>query len=625
MISLSDAVRLESNNPAVNTFKPWWEVAVDYTLNAFLLVVLFALAGVTISGTPGLVCLPENDNMTAFNYATNNYVNAKCTTHIDGHVLIVFPYIIFAQWLLLFVLHLSWFNLPALKAFLSSSFDTFTVFKQVGESRPQVKKTKLSDAKKQEINDAVEDDELLKGDDDSCSEDDDDQSLETGRNARLVHLVDWLQYLLQFKYNLVSIYTAKSLATCVFTAIIVAGITSWLVTFRWKAAFSCNLRGSLPPPYDRNVCSFPAAPYVYSMMILNIIFAIFLFLFNLRALLWLAKFKMSFRHYFSRKWEGEHPLKDKPGFFDYYFCMKLLKSNSPEGIVVFDTMELAFKAFGNKTPEETVAASEVALTVPKVPSYRKDRFIVTEVLRELGMVHKRSLDSCDDLWIALANSLEENAPAVPRVDVPRLVHNIQDKVVGKLLEKQVFFKDLINKDNHCPVFEDYIEDIKDEKLRENGMIEDHYILMAFAIVYNLNIVVIRAQKSSLLYEPEHPEENQSVRFITFVSPRYYYASTTDPNATAEQEDTGLVFLTDQAYQTSLMKKVSDLWESKGYEEYKRTLGNILPQELTYPLDAAPNNESQTELEEKPSLRFRGRKSKEPSAGKVEHFALVESV
>lgn len=282
MISLSDAIRLESSNPAVNTFKPWWEIWIDYVLNAFLLVVLFALAGVTISGTPGLVCLPSDTNQTTLNYATNFYVNAKCTTRIDGHILILFPYIIFVQWLVLFVLHLSWFNLPALKAFLESSFDTFKAMKEEGNLALQVKKKSKRRLEKNETSTKPQDD-----DEDAGGED----PLKSGRNARLVYLVDWLQYLLQFKYSLVIFYSMKSVATCALTVIFSAGLISSLVTFRWKSAFSCDLRGSLPPPFHLNSCSFPAAPYVYSMMILNVIFTIVLCFFNLQAIFWLFKFR----------------------------------------------------------------------------------------------------------------------------------------------------------------------------------------------------------------------------------------------------------------------------------------------------------------------------------------------
>ena len=615
MISLSDAIRLESNNPAVNTFKPWWEVAVDYTFNVFLLVVLFALAGVTLSGTPGLVCLPSDNNLTSFNYATNLYVNAKCTTHVDGHILIIFPYVIFAQWLLLFVLHLSWFNLPALKAFLSSSFDTFKVLKEVDEMRPR---TRRVPGKRAVVS---EEEQSSNTAEDSMSEDDDNPSSETGRNVRLVYLVDSLQYLLQFKYNLVNVYAAKSLTTCALTIIITASIVTWLVTFKWRTAFSCDLRDIIPPPYDLSTCSFAAAPYVYSMMILNVVFAVFLCIFNFCALAWLVKFKLSFNRYMTR-WKGKHPLKDKPGFYDYFFCVKLLKSNTSEGGVVFKTMELAFKAFGDKTPEEMEVASEFALAVPAMPSYCKDWFISTEILLELGMEHKRSADNHDELWVALANSLEQDAPVLSGKQVVKAVSRIREKVLEELLKRQLLFKDLINKDDHCPIFEEYLEDIKKEEPRKNGIIGDHYVFMAYAIVYCVNVVVLRAQKSSMLYEPEHPEENQSIRYITFVEPYYYYASSVKPNTTTEQKDAVLKFLTDQGFQTSLLKKGSDLWESKGYEEYKRTLEDILPQELLYKSETVSEIVSKSDLEKKEGLRQRfGRRN--VVSGRIETFSLMD--
>lgn len=618
MISLSDAIRLESNNAAVNTFKPWWDVAVDYTLNGFLLVVLFAMAGTTLSGTPGLECLPENHNITSFNYPMSRYINAKCTTHVDGNILVIFPYIIFVQWLLLFVLHISWFNLPAVKSFLSSTFDSFNLLKQLDESRMRAKKksAKRAGSSQQDQSNTADQEGLT-------DNDENDPSTETGRNLRLVYLVDWLQYLLQFKYHLVNLYAMKSLATVALTVVIAISITTWLVTFEWKASFTCDLGRDVPLPYDYNACSFAAAPYMYSMMVINVVFAVLLFAFNLRALLWLTNFRIAFSRYFT-SWNNVHPLKEKPGFYDYFFCAMLFKSNSSEGQVVFKTMELAFKAFGDKTPEETEAASEFALAVPEVPSYHKDRFMSKEVLREFGMVHKRSAGSRDDLWVALANSIDMDAPAVVHTDISRVAREIRERVAQELREKHVLFKDLINKDDHCPVFEEYLEDIQNEEPRNNGIIEDHYVLMAFAIAYRLNVVVIRVQKSSLLYEPEHPEENQSVRFLTFVPPRYYYASSVDPNATNEQKDKGLVFLTDQVYQTDLLKKVTDVWTSKGYNEYKRTLEKILPQELPYQSKSVSKKLSKTELAKEQGLRQRFGRAKRRSE-KTESFGLMETV
>ncbi|CAB3994002.1 Hypothetical predicted protein [Paramuricea clavata] len=576
MISLSDAVRLESSNPAVNTLKPWWEVWIDYTLNAFLLVVLFALAGVTISGTPGLVCLPANTNLTSLNYAANFYANAKCTTHVDGHILVVFPYIIFAQWAILFTLHLSWFNLPSVKAFLASSFDTFQILKKEGNPAIQAKKKSNKHLEMRETSTKPNNrsNSLPNSQDDG----DDDDPLKLGRNARLVYLVDLLQYLSQFRYNLVNLYTMKSVATCVLTALLSAGLISWLVAFQWRTTFTCDLQGSLPPPFDHNSCSFPAAPYVYSIMILNTIFTIVLGMFNLRALFWLAKFRYKYRNYQHRKWHCNHPLHGKPGFYDYFFCIQLLKINNAEGDVVFKTMEEAFEIFQSKLPEEkNQVVSESSMIIPETPNHYKNQFVLTEVLRELGMSTKRS--SRDDLWAALANSLDQNKPPLSSKKLLPCIHEVSRRVVAELLEKHALFKDLINKDDRCPMFEDYIEDLKLDKVREKGIKEDHYILMAFAIAYKANIVIVRAEKSSLLYEPEKPEENQSVWFITFIPPHYYYATTTDPNASPE-ESAGLKFLTDQIYQTELLKEVNDRWESKGFMEYKSNLESIFLKSYT---------------------------------------------
>ena len=622
MISLSDAIRLESGNPAVNTFKPWWEIWVDYTLNAFLLVVLFALAGVTISGTPGLVCLPIDTNLTSLNYAANFYANAKCTTHVDGHILIIFPYIIFAQWLILFVLHLSWFNLPSLKAFLASSFDTFQLLKQEGNLTNILAKKRAKQQNRLEKSEGGSKPAAL-NQLQPIGENDEDDLANGGRNARLAYLIDWLQYLLQFRYNLVHLYMFKSFLTCFLTVGLSAGLISWLLSFRWRTAFNCDLHGSLPPPFDHNSCSFPAAPYVYSMMILNVIFTICLSIFNLRALFWLFKFNYKYQKYQRKTWKNKHPLQNKPGLYDYYFCVQLLKENSAEGKVVYKTMEEAFKIFQNKTLEEkTDLVSESSLVIPEAPNHCKNQFILKEILHEFGMTTKRSKIGRDDLWAALANSLEQEDPPLSPKELLASISKVQERVEKAILEKHALFKDLINKDDHCPMFDDYIEDVKLDGIRERGIKEDHYILMAFAISYKVNVVVVRAEKSSLLYEPEKPEVNQTIWFVTFIPPHYYHATSLDPTATAE-ENAGLKFLTDQIYQTELLKEANSRWESKGYEEYKNKLERILPQELPYHSAVPSRNVSASELDKQEGgLRHRASKTK---SDKVEHFALMETV
>ncbi len=333
--------------------------------------------------------------------------------------------------------------------------------------------------------------------------------------------------------------------------------------------------------------------------------------------------RYKYSNYRHKKWRDNHPLKGKPGFYDYFFCIQLLKANNAEGDIVFKTMEEAFQIFQSKLPEEkSEVVSESSLVILETPKHCKNQFVLTEILHELGMRIKRS--SRDDLWAALANSLGQDKPALSRKELLDSIHDIHGRVRGQLLEKHALFKDLINKDDHCPMFEDYIEDVKLDEVREKGIKEDHYILMAFAIAYKVNVVVVRAERSSLLYEPEKPEINQLVWFITFIPPHYYYATTVDPTASPE-ENASLKFLTDQVYQTDLLKAVNDRWESEGYQEYKRNLQSILPQELPYQPLRHIKDVSVSEMDTKDtSLRYRISRSKSEKK-KVEHFALMETV
>ena len=286
-------------------------------------------------------------------------------------------------------------------------------------------------------------------------------------------------------------------------------------------------------------------------------------------------------------------------------------------------MEYAFEIFQSKLPEErSESVSETSLVIPEKPSHCKNQFVLTEVLRKLGMIAKKSRRN--DLWAALANSLSPDKNALSSEELLTAMQELRRRVVAELLAKHALFKDLINKDDHCPIFEDYLEDVKLDEVREKGIKEDHYILMAFSIAYKVNVVVVRAEKSSLLYEPENPESNQSVWFITFIPPHYYHATTTDPNTSVE-ESTGLTFLTDQIYQTELLKEVNDRWESEGYPEYRRRLQSILPQELPYqapsPVRKVPAFEMDVEEE---GVRLRVSRSKSDKK-KAENLVLIDAV
>lgn len=280
--------------------------------------------------------------------------------------------------------------------------------------------------------------------------------------------------------------------------------------------------------------------------------------------------------------------------------------------------------FQNKPPDEkSDEISESSLVIPENPTHYKNQFVLSEVLRELGLRTKRS--NRDDIWAALSNSLRQDEHALSPSELLACIREIQARVLAELLEKNALFKDLINKDAHCPVFEDYVDDVTLNEVRDKGIKEDHYILMAFAIAYKVNVVVIRAGKSSLLYEPEKPETYQSVWFLTFIEPNYYYATTAESQLGLE-ENVRLKFLTDQVFQTDLLNEIQDGWESRGCAEYKRKMESMLPQELPYQSPGRVRNISGSDLDSpgETGLRLRAGRPKSERKQKIEHFALMET-
>jgi hypothetical protein len=123
MLSVSDAAQFESlGDKAVTRFRPWWEVLTFYCLNGLLMAVMFALAGITISGTYNIWCFPLG-NDTQLDYTVMNYASSRCSRIFEGSYLIYFPYWMFLEWAIFFVVHLLWFKLPA----------TFFLFQQLSE------------------------------------------------------------------------------------------------------------------------------------------------------------------------------------------------------------------------------------------------------------------------------------------------------------------------------------------------------------------------------------------------------------------------------------------------------------------------------------------------------------
>lgn len=131
MLSLSDAAQLESlGDKAVTRFKPWWEVLTFYSLNGLLMAVLFALAGITISGTYNIWCFPEG-NDTQLDYTVMNYASSRCSRIFEGDYLIYFPYWMFLEWGVFFVVHLLWFKLPATFFLFQQLSDVFAEFSAI--------------------------------------------------------------------------------------------------------------------------------------------------------------------------------------------------------------------------------------------------------------------------------------------------------------------------------------------------------------------------------------------------------------------------------------------------------------------------------------------------------------
>lgn len=542
MLSLADATQLESlGEKGVNRFRPWWEVLTFYSLNGLLMAVLFALAGVTISGTYEISCFPLGNN-TALDYNTINYANARCSRIFEGRYLIYFPYGMFLEWAVFFVIHLLWFKLPAtffLFQQLSEIFSDFSSIHPVEFNTEKRKKkgiagqsTKLTGLQLKENKDTKQ---------------------------KIQNLVNHLMEVLQQNNHLQFLYLIKAICLLSGSAVVMLSLSSWLSARQWHASFSCDMTLHIPTFYKDMTCSLPAAPFLYGLMICNIAFAFSICLCNVRAIIWHCwEFKKSYNDYKKAFKKFKFLEKLPPGFSDFCFCLCLTKFTSKDGMILGDIIYSSMKVY-QKSEEYS-----------HVESVTKSRFSSKfyqggVIAQNLGLKVLELKISDDNFFNAMAMMIGENKRAVCQIIAQELIKNIS------------VYKDLVDNDMNCPVFEECVELIQNEMKSPKEF--QHYALMAACKAFNINIVVLRASFKCWYYKTEN-SATIPTKYLLFIPPSYYAATEDDP-ALQEKQDNRQRLISDPSFRNLLETEASAQWQKDGLIKYTTTVASLKPTFILY--------------------------------------------
>lgn len=297
MISFNDAARFSEESKAVKTFKPWWDVVLDYLLVGLLLIALLSWTRVISTDSSGLICVPR-DKTVSYGFVFAKYFNAKCTQESEARLLLYYPYFLFLQWLVLFLLQTSWLKIPAVKNRFDCYYYLFTQL--MCAEKPYHHYHSSYD-----VLDAIDDEYGTVN----------SEALRSARNKVML--------LLREKSILIWIYLAKVVSLFVFSLVFFCLMVYWVMTLNFKQVdFDCKFNIKANVITNNLICNFSPAFFLYGVILANLGFLVFLFFISFYATYWMSS--------------GRHLLnlpdkKNMPGVMDIQFCVDLITSNLKNG------------------------------------------------------------------------------------------------------------------------------------------------------------------------------------------------------------------------------------------------------------------------------------------------------
>ena len=396
---------------------------------------------------------------------------------------------------------------------------------------------------------------------------------------KLRNLVDRLMEILREDNRLVVMYILKAIFLFVSNAVTVVVLVWWLHGRQWHASFACDLSNHIPLIYEDLTCSLPAAPFLYGLMICNVILAFCICLCNMFALKWVGTFLISrYKHYKEafKKWTS---LAQQVGFLDFCFCLDLTSWTSKDGKILGDIIYSSLKRY--QKSDKHYSYVELMQDVHKKEKFSSLFYQGQVIASDLGLkiLEGNMFDEC--LFNAIAKVIGADTVTVC------------DRIVDELTSNMYVYKDLIDRDMNCPVFEECIELIQERKIPKEF---HHYSLMAACNAFSVNILVLAASGKCCFFKTIDSGTPDTIptKYIFFVHPNYYTAVVDKPDQ-AEKNNNRELFLSDSAYRKQIQCKAKVSWEEDGKREFQKAVKALNPQVIRYGKSTVPPSKRPTNI------------------------------
>ena len=525
MISLSDAKRFSEESPAIKNFKPWWEIIIDYMLLALLLICLLAWARVTSLEASGLVCVPIDANVT-YGFTEYRYANSRCSQEFETKLVLYYPYLLFSQWLISFLVQRTWLKVPV----VMTKLDAFhNIFYEMCLITPTFKRNKHSFCMLPEI--IYED--------------------ESYNKVKVLH--DKLMFLLTEKSYLLRIYRAKVLLFLGFSTAFVIGMVFWLYHIKIpKADIPCNLIGDENArEFNNLICNFSSAFFSYSAMCLNFILLCLVIAFSSYGFYWSIT-QSSFAEHTGIFGQMIDLYTGLPGFNDLQFCMSLVRSNVRDGNITFEIIKSCLKQEARQLEEKSSTSTVKGETVQRSRDFGQEYAIVRLILQHLCLEIIENNQDSNHLFDCL-DYIRSNLSQT-QLDIST---NLRSRLTEEVQRNPLYFKAMIDNDDEQPSYDQFID-----QMRLPFVFGNQYAVAAAANVFKVRIVLIHCQNTGVYREVFEPFSDNIIRgtfFLAFTGQYYYHATREIPREGKELEiaiQARTRFAEDEKYRNSIRQTAS---------------------------------------------------------------------
>lgn len=401
-----------------------------------------------------------------------------------------------------------------------------------------------------------------------------------GTKQKVRNLVDRLMEIVQENHHLVFMYTLKAIFLCVSNGVVTVVLVWWLYGRHWHASFPCDLSNHIPIIYEDLTCSLPAAPFLYGLMICNVMLAFCTCFCNVFALKWVATFRLSTYSHYKNAFQKWTSLVDKKGFLDFCFCLDLTSYTSKDGKILGDTIYSSLKLY-QKSDKHT-SHVELIQEINKKARFSSMFYQGEVIATELGLKILEGNVSDDCLFNALAkvNGIE--------------TENVCEAIVQELTTKMHVYKDLVDSDLNCPIFEECVGLIRAEKKTPREF--HHYALMATCNAFGVDILVLSTGAKCWHYKATNNDDTASTptKYVFFIHPNYYTAVIEEVDED-EKKDKRRSFISDSDYRKQLQHQARAAWEDNGKRKYQKTMKALNPELLPYGKATIPPTKAPTNI------------------------------